>query len=172
MQKIHCFIIGCATLVAVLVSCNTNKTSEGKSSEKTTTLSGTYVLSDSLVFAIVTHASENADPYENEEFKSFLHEKLIPYIFEQLYAEKLKAYDFLTDEELSLKEIKKIEATEGFSRSKVGKVQFNEQWYFDKNGVLNKRVNSMTLGVESYSNQGNFYGYKALFKIKFLPIAQ
>jgi len=151
----------------VIISCNSDKTSVIRPSENTTDTQGISVLADSLVYSIVTHTNENDDSTENVEFKSFLQEKLISYIFEQLYAEKLKAYNFLTDEKLSLKEIKKIEAAEGFCLSKVGKVQFNEQWYFDKYGVLNKRVNSMTLGVESYSNQGNFYGYRALFKIKF-----
>jgi len=172
MRKIHCILLGCAALTVMLISCNSDKTSVVKSSEKTTDSKGAYVLTDSLVYAIATRTSENADSTENDEFKLFLQEKLIGYIFRQLYDERLKAYDFFTDKELSIKELKKIEAAEGFSHSKVGKVQFNEQWFFDKNGALNKRVNSMTFGVESFSNQGNFIGYKALFKIKFKPIAQ
>ncbi len=167
-MKNNCSIIlGCAVIATVLMSCNNDKKSAVKSSENTISNYSANVLADSLVSSITTRTSENADSTENAVFKSFLQEKLISYIFEQLYAGKLKAYDFLTDEELSLKELKKIEAAEGFSRSNVGKVQFNEQWYFDKDGVLNKRVNSMTFGLESYSNQGNFYGYKALFTIKF-----
>jgi len=167
MRKFYSIVLGCATLATVLVSCGTDKSSEVKSSINKTDSEQVNVLTDSLVYGIVTHIGENVDPYENEEFKSFLQDKLISNIFEQLYAGKLKAYDFLTNNELSIDDIREIEKKDGFNRSKVGKVQFNEQWYFDNNGVLNKRVNSMTFGVESYSNQGNFTGYNALFKIKF-----
>jgi hypothetical protein len=171
MRSITCLIIGVAVFVATFTSCKNDKPTVSTISTKTTP-EGSIVLADSLVYGIATQISENSDPNESEEFKLFLQKKLVNYIFEQLYAKKLKAYDFLTGEELSLKDLKKIEAAEGFSRSKVGKVQFNEQWYFDKNGVLNKRVNSMTFGIEHYSNQGTFLNYNALFTIRFNTTAQ
>jgi hypothetical protein len=159
-------LIGLAVVTLAFFSCkNDKKLTTGVSDN--VNLKDLTVLTDSVVYGIITHATENIDPYENEEFKSFLQDKLIGAIFEQLYAGKLKAYDFFSNKELSIEEIRNIEKKEGFSRAKVGKVQFNEQWYFDNKGVLTKRVNSMTFGVESYSNQGNFTGYNALFKIKF-----
>jgi hypothetical protein len=150
-----------------IVSCKNEKPSVVKTVEKNLTPEGSVIVADSLTYSLVTHSSEDVDATDGEEFKSFLHEKLINYIFEQLYDGKLKAYDFYSDKEMTIKEIKEIEKSEGFSRSKVGKVQFNDQWYFDNKGVLNKRTNSMTFGLESYSNAGSFIGYKALFKIKF-----
>ncbi|NVO11360.1 MAG: hypothetical protein HXX16_15470 [Bacteroidales bacterium] len=159
-------LIGLFVTAIAFASCKNNTTEVAKTTDKITTINAN-TLADSLVYGIVTHASENIDPYENDRFKSFLQDKLISSIFEKLYEGRLKAYDFFSDKELSIKEIREIEKAKGFNRSKVGKVQFNEQWYFDKSGVLNKRVNSMTLGIESYSNQGSFTGYNALFTVKF-----
>jgi len=169
MRKISILIIG---FVIVTISCNNQKTSKVKPSEKLTTLDGALVLADSLIYGITTQANENVDSSEIAGFSSFLHGEFIDYIFEQIYTGNLKAYDFLSEEELSTKEVKEIEKAEGYSRSKVGKIQFNEQWLIDKSGILTKRVNSMTLGIERYSKQGTFLGYNALFKIKFNANAQ
>jgi hypothetical protein len=165
MRRFNFLIIGLVALIATIISCNNDKPNISTLTKQNP--EGSAILIDSLVYGISTHPSENIDPYENEAFKSFLQDKLINHIFEQIYSGKIKAFDFFTDKELTIKEVKELEKKQGFSRSKVGKVQFDEQWYFDKNGVLNKRVNSMTFGVESYSNTGNFVDYNALFKIKF-----
>jgi len=169
MKKISIIIIG---LAIAIISCNNEKPSAVKNSAKLTMADGEFILTDSLIYGIATHASENIDSSELVGFSKFLKEKLIDYIFQQVYAGKLTAYDFFSEKELSIHEVKELEKMDGFNRSKVGKVQFDEQWLIDKNGVLIKRVNSMTLGIEHFSNQGNFIGYNALFKIKFNATAQ
>ena len=169
MRKISLLIIG---LAIAFISCNNEKESVNKVSEKSINLDGALVLTDSLIYSIATHPSENKDSSELAGFNLFLQKKLIDYIFKQIYSEKLKAYDFFSEKELSVNEVKEIEKTEGFNRSEVGKVQFNEQWLIDNNGMLIKRVKSMTLGIEHYSNQGTFLNYNALFTIKFNTTAQ
>ncbi len=169
MKKVFLFTF---VLAITIVSCKNEKSPFSGVSEKSTSIEGKLVLTDSLVYGIATRANENADSSELIEFNTFLQGKLFDYVFNQLYEGKLKAYDFLSDEELSIDDVKAIEKTNGFIRSKVGKVQFNEQWFIDKNGNLLKKVNSMTLGVERFSKQGTFVGYNALFKIKFNTTAQ
>ena len=166
MKTVNFLLIGIAMLAITTISCNNNK-SEVSKVKLEVTPEGSTILADSLIYGIETHENENSDISENEAFKSFLQEKLINYLFDQIYSRNLKAYDFFSDKELSIKEVREIEKAEWFSRSKVGKIQFDEQWYIDKDKSLRKRVKSMTLGVESYSNQGNFIGYRALFKVKF-----
>lgn len=155
-----------------LISCNNQKPSVSKNSEKSLINNGAIVLTDSLTYGIATHASENVDSSELVEFNKFLQGDLIDYIFNGIYDGTLKAYDFFSDKELSVKEVKAIENSEGFNRSRVGKVQFNEQWLVSKNGILTKRVKSMTLGVEHYSKQGTFLNYNALFKVRFNTVDQ
>lgn len=169
MRKINLLII---VMAVVIISCNNEKPKVVKLPGESPILNGAIVLIDSLTYGIATHASENVDSTELAGFNSFLQGDLIDYIFRQIYEGNLKAYDFLSDEELSIAEVKEIENADGFERTKVGKVQFNEQWFVDKNGMLLKRVNSMTLGVERFSKQGTFIGYNALFTIKFNTTAQ
>lgn len=169
MKKIGILLFGVAMAIT---SCNNGKTSAVKLSEKSAVPDSALVLTDNLIYGIATHASENVDSSELLEFNKFLQGKLIDYIFEEIYGGRLKAYDFLSEKELTVNEVKDIEKAEGFTRSKVGKVQFNEQWLIDKNGVLLKRVNSMTLGIEHYSKQGTFLNYNALFTIRFNTTAQ
>ena len=166
MKSVNILLIGLAVLTLATTSCN-NRKSEVVKTNFSVTPEGSTVIADSLIYGIETHENENSDLSENEAFKTFLQDKLINYVFDQIYSGKLKAYDFFSDKELSIKEVREIEKAEWFSRSKVGKIQFDEQWYVDKDGILRKRVYSIILGVENYSNQGNFINYKALFKVKF-----
>ena len=158
-----------ACLTMLIVACNSNKPSENTAK---TSNDDTKVLADNLVYGIATRPSENADSSELVPFGNFLQKDLINFIFDEIYSGRLKAYDFFTEKELSIDDIKAIEKAEGFDRKKVGKVQFNEQWCIDKNGMLIKRVNSMTFGIEHYSSQGTFLNYNALFNVKFKVNAQ
>ncbi len=166
MRKIT-LLIACLTIL--LVACNNNKPSENTA--KTST-DESKVLADNLVYGIATRPSENADSSELVQFGNFLQKDLINFIFDEIYSGRLKAYDFFTEKELSIEDVKTIEKAEGFDRKKVGKVQFNEKWAVDKNGTLIKRVNSMTFGIEHYSEQGTFLNYNALFNVKFKVNAQ
>lgn len=150
--------------LSILMACNSNKLSENKVN---VSLDGATILSDNLVYSIATRPSENADSSELVPFGNFLQKDLINFIFDEIYSGKLKAYDFFTDKELSIEDVRMIEKSEGFDRRKVGKVQFNEQWLIDKKGELIKKVNSMTFGIEHYSAQGTFLNYNALFNVKF-----
>jgi hypothetical protein len=169
MRKIGLLIV---SIAIAIISCNNEKTKVSKVSEKSTILDSGLVLTDNLVYGIATRASENADSSELAGFSTFLQGKLIDYLFDELYTGRLKAYDFFSEKELTINEIKEIEKADGFERSKIGKVQFNEQWVVAKNGVLIKQVNSMTLGIEYYSKQGTFLNYNALFTIRFNPSVQ
>lgn len=166
MRKIA-LLLGC--LIILIVACNTNKPAENNADSSK---DKGKVLVDNLVYGIATRPSENADSSELIQFSNFLQKDLINFIFEEIYAGRAKAYDFFTDKELSMDDVRLIEKSEGFDRKKVGKVQFNEQWYVDENGMLVKRVNSMTFGIEHYSDQGTFLNYNALFNVKFKVTAQ
>lgn len=166
MRKIT-LLLSCLTIL--LVACNSNKSSENTA--KTST-DESKVLADNLVYGIATRPSENADSSELVQFGDFLQKDLINFIFNEIYSGRLKAYDFFTDKELSIDDVKTIEKAEDFDRKKVGKVQFNEQWLIDKKGGLIKKVNSMTFGIEHYSEQGTFLNYNALFNVKFKVSAQ
>lgn len=133
---------------------------------------GEITIADSIIYDVIIRDINGEDPWEAKRLSTFKHEQFVNLIFDQLYRGSYTAYNFETQTKISVDEIKAIENTPGFSRQLISKVQFNEGWYADSLGQINKRINSMILGVESYSKQGTFLGYQALFIVKPEPCAQ
>ena len=106
------------------------------------------------------------DEWQNKWLQSFDRIELIDFIFEAVYSGKLQAYDYFEDEPMSIEQIKKLEAKDEFDRSKIGKIQFKERWYFDPSNLkMVKEVHSVMLAYEVYRENGQFRGYKPGFKV-------
>ena len=83
-----------------------------------------------------------------------------------VYSQRAIAFDFDTNEKLTVKQVKQIEKKTGFSREKIGKIQFTESWYLNPDKVtITKKVSSLVLGYETYDSQGQFRGYLPVFRI-------
>jgi hypothetical protein len=84
-----------------------------------------------------------------------------------VYNHKLAAYDRETNEKLTPRQIKDIEKSSGFSRDKIGMIQFTEAWYLEPaTQALTKRVLAMELGYSSFTSEGDLFGYKSLFRVE------
>ena len=53
------------------------------------------------------------------------HAKFIDSLFSLVYEGKATAYDYFSNEKMSLKQVKALEKEEGFSRDRIGKIQFS-----------------------------------------------
>jgi hypothetical protein len=129
---------------------------------------------DGTVFAhriiqdIIIKNNNPDDTWAEECLKGMQRKALVDSLFSMVYSQKAIAYDFDTNEKLTLKQVKKIEKKEGYSRDKIGKIQFIESWYLNTdNATMTKRVESLVLGYETYDNQGEFRGYLPVFRIIF-----
>ncbi|WP_146141969.1 hypothetical protein [Prolixibacter denitrificans] len=108
------------------------------------------------------------DTWTTECLSKFERKKLIDDIFDAVYAGKLTAMDYFTRKKYSIQEVKAMEASGEFTRDKIGKIQFDEQWYWDeKNDRLRKKVTAMTLGYEVWNNDSTLRGHKPVFRIEF-----
>ncbi|MDE5420082.1 hypothetical protein L3049_18990 [Labilibaculum sp. DW002] len=77
----------------------------------------------------------------------------------------LPAFDYYDNHELSKSEIKEI-IKEGNLSENTANIQFEEEWYWDKNELaLSKKVNKIMLGYAVYDGKGAVRGYKASFVI-------
>ena len=124
------------------------------------------VIADTITYDINLRAFDTTDYWDVEYHRYIKHELFADYFFDGLYMGLYHAFDFDTGKPLSVKDIKKVEMEEGFSRSKVTKVQIKELWLVDSSGVFQRLPYSYTLGLELYSKQGNFLGHRALFVVK------
>jgi hypothetical protein len=123
-------------------------------------------IADTIVYDVIIRNPDPQDAWTTECLKNLKQRMLIDSVFDLVYAEKLKAFDFFTQEVLSLKEIKKIESETGYSRDLIGKIQFTERWFFDKSTrQFQKEVISLVFGYELFNSEGAVRGYKPVFKI-------
>lgn len=133
--------------------------------------SGTgHLMADTIIYDVIIHNTNPDDLWTEETLQYLRHEALIDSLFELVYQQKVLAYDYFEKKPLKIKEIKKIENEEGFSRDNIGKIQFTERWYFDSaNQRFKKEVLSVVLGYDLINSDGTLRGHKPVFKINLNP---
>ena len=124
------------------------------------------LLADTITYDAIIHNPNPEDIYTEGFLKNLKKEKLIEAVFDAIYNGKLKAFNIFTKKEMSIAEVKEIEKAKGFSRAKVGKVQFTETWYLDESNLsIKKKVIAMAFGYEHLNNEGIVDDYKGMFKV-------
>jgi hypothetical protein len=123
---------------------------------------------DTVVCDMVVKNPDKEDTWTEECLSRLKRKALTDSIFDDVYKGKLIAFDFNSHKPLSVKEVKKLEEMAGYSRDIIGKFQFREAWFYDKqHHSFIKKVHSIVFGFETYDQSGFVKGYKPLFKIEF-----
>jgi hypothetical protein len=124
------------------------------------------IVADTIIYDVIIQNPNPEDQWTSECLKDFKHSDLIDSVFSLVYSGKLAAYDFFSKKSLAVNEIKSMESEDGYSRDKIGKIQFTERWYFDKpSQQLQKEVLSMVFGYELFNQERTLRGYKPIFKV-------
>jgi non-homologous end joining protein Ku len=83
-----------------------------------------------------------------------------------VYKSRAIAYNHETNERLTQKQVKEIETTKGFNRDNIGMIQFTEAWYLNPSKTtMTKEVLSMVLGYNFYTEDGELFGHKPVFRV-------
>lgn len=150
-------IILLVLIVSILASCRENKTTTGPVShipEFSDTLAGIPV-AENIIQDIIIKNNDPDNSWAEECLKGMHRENLVDILFEMAYTQKAAVYDFDTHEKLTVKQLKQLEEKEGFSRDKIGKIQFVESWYLNPDSVsITKKVSSIVLGYEINAGEG------------------
>jgi hypothetical protein len=124
------------------------------------------IVAEKIIQDIIIKNNDPDDAWADECLKGMRRDSLVTLVFEMAYSGKAKVYDFETHELLTVKQLKKREKEEGYSRDKIGKIQFIESWYLNPDKVtFTKKVSSFVLGYEIYDSQGQFRGYLPVFRM-------
>ena len=124
------------------------------------------LLADPITYDVVVKNPDPEDKWTNEQLENFNLDKLVKMVFSSIEKGKVTAFNYHTGEEMNLKEIKDLEKSDEFDRSKIGKVQFIEDWYFNEEKlIMSKKVKSIMFAYEVYDQFGKIRGYKAAFRI-------
>ena len=112
---------------------------------------------------------KNPDPeayYMDDWLGGIKTQLLADKIFDAVYAKKLKAYDYITGEEMTIEDVKNLENE--YNRKDIGQILFTEDWYFDEKELkIYKQVNSIMLAYFRYDEEGNLLGNKSGIRVYF-----
>ncbi len=126
------------------------------------------MVADTIIYDVIIKNPNPDDDWTDKCLRNLKKEQLVDILFESVYKKQATAHDLFTDEIISPVKLKGLERKKEFSRSKIGKMQFTESWYYsDSLQALSKKVISVSLGYEILDERGSLIGYKPAFKIYF-----
>lgn len=126
---------------------------------------GAVLIASDIVTEVIIKPDPEGDPWEIEKVEGYRGEALMSTIFNRIYDGTMTVFDYHSGEPLKASDVKKIEKEFGNDRSRIGKLSFTEDWYYNPSAnSLYKRAKSVTFGYELYNNQGKVYAYSAAFR--------
>jgi hypothetical protein len=165
----HYYII--AKLIAfifpfLLISgCNNNK--EKTISTQKDLINATQI-ADTIIYDVLVLNPDPDDEWINDCIDNLNKNELVEFVFNAVYNEKAKAYHYFTNELFSIEDVKAIENEPDYSRDKIAKIQFVEEWLINEDDFkLYKQVQSIMLGYEVRNENGEIRGYKPTFRVYF-----
>jgi len=170
LMKVKMFFL--IVLSFVIFSCNKNSSSKNRplypktgNYYSTANTNESIKFADPIIYDVVVKNSDSLDEWKEFCLKNTDVNALEKTIFNAVYQGKLISYYYRSDDSiLPIDSIKKMELD--FASDKFGKIQFNEEWYFDENNLeFYKKINSLTFGYELVNDLGEIYGYKPAFKV-------
>jgi hypothetical protein len=169
MKKLFYKLAIISGIIFLSFSCKNKTVKETLKSTATTTEVGSdlILVGKDIVTEVVVKPDTLGDPWEVEKVKNFNGKLLYPSLFENIYSQKVTVYDIFTEKPLTTGDVRKIEKEYNGDVSRIGKLQFLEDWYFDpvSNKII-KKIKSVTFAYSIQRDAGLPSGYKALFKLK------
>lgn len=126
------------------------------------------MVADTIIYDVIIKNPNPDDDWTDKCLRNLKKDQFVDILFESVYKKQATAHDLFTDEIISPDKLKNLERKKEFSRSKIGKMQFTESWYYsDSLQRMSKKVISVSLGYEMLDERGNLIGHKPAFKIYF-----
>lgn len=145
---------------------DTRKDTDGNISPASATASPELVLiASDIVTEVIIRPDPEGDPWEIEKVAGYRGDLMVNTIFGLIYEGKLTAYDYHSGNPMKPAEVRDIEKEFSNDRSKIGKLSFTEDWYYDPTANrIEKIAKSAVFGYELYNGEGKVYAYRAAFR--------
>jgi hypothetical protein len=125
------------------------------------------IVAKDIVTEVIVKPDTTGDPWEMEKVKNYNGDEMISHLFTDIYKNKYPVYDILTGSQLDPVTIRSTAKEFGNDISKISKIQFLEDWYFDpSSNKMIKKIKSISFAYAVTREKGLPPGHKALFKIK------
>jgi hypothetical protein len=123
------------------------------------------LIASDIVTEVIIRPDPEGDPWEIEKVAGYRGDLMVNTIFGLIYDGKLTAYDYHSGEPMKPGDVRDIEKEFSNDRSKIGKLSFTEDWYYDPAANrIEKITKSAVFGYELYNGAGKVYAYKAAFR--------
>jgi hypothetical protein len=158
--------------ISLFLSCNNNRPADAKEEKQVKNVSienkldslNTLLIAEKIVYDVKVKISSDDDDWTKECLANTNPPVLANIIFGAIYDSRLQAFDYYTNQEMSINEVKDFEKE--WERDKIGKIQFMENWYFDETNLhFYKKVYGIMLAYERYNEDGSVKNYKAGIKV-------
>lgn len=127
--------------------------------------SGAVLIASDIVTEVIIKPDPDGDPWDIEKVAGYEGDALVVNIFNRIYDGTLIVYDYHSGEALSAADVRKIESEFSDDRTRIGKLSFTEDWYYNPaENSLYKKAKSVTFGYELYNNLDKVYAYRAAFR--------
>lgn len=165
-------LIHSLTLISGLIffsfSCkNTAVKESAKSVTSNSEISSDLILiGQDIITEVIINPDTLGDPWEVEKVKNFNGKLFFSKLFENIYNQKVIVYDIYTGKPLSPGDVRKLEKEYGNDITRIGKLQYFEDWYFNPltNKII-KKIKSIKFAYSIQREAGLPPGYKALFSL-------
>jgi hypothetical protein len=125
------------------------------------------VVADTIIYEVIILNPNPEDLWTGKCLSRLNRSALIDSIFNMVYTGSAKAYNHDTNEMLTIKQVRKIEKEDNFTRNNIGMIQFTEAWYLNPaSNTMTKKVLSMVLGYNFYNSEGELFGHKPVFRVE------
>jgi hypothetical protein len=179
MRRILAFLI-IFFLTTYFISCKkavNEQPKDSKPQEKIEPLSSSIdeyknyeILADTISYGVIIKNKDSSNRWRKRWLKNLKKDRFVDQIFNKIYSGELVPYSYFEEEQLSIEDIKSLEEKKEFKRSKIGKLQFKEIWYWNPERMnMTKEVYSIMFAYERYNSDGSFRGYKPAFKVYLNP---
>jgi len=174
MKNLICTLIIALGMLILIVSCkHANKRDDTKAIAGTSEVmaskeasSDLIVVAKDIITEVIVKPDTLGDPWEVEKVKNYNGKQMLSQLFDNIYSKKLTVYDIQTGKPLDPAVVRKTEKEFGSDISKIGKIQFLEDWYFNPStNKIIKKIKSVSFAYEYIRSDGLPVGYKALFRL-------
>ena len=140
-------------------------TSEAKVSNETG--SDLIVVAKDIITEVIVKPDTLGDPWEVEKVKNYNGKQMLSHLIENIYSKKLTVYDIQTGKPLNPEDVKKTAKEFGSDISKIGKLQFLEDWYFNPyTDKIIKKIKSVSFAYE-FKREGGKYMFSDINSVIF-----
>jgi hypothetical protein len=153
--------------ILLLAGCVETKVQEGVVVLSEKGLNTSHLLADTIVYSVDIVNTDTLDIWADWRLRHMKTSKLVEEVFDNVYSGRLKAFDYFTDAELTVEDVRNIEDTPKYARSLIEEIQFEETWLFSPElQVFHKEVHSFVLAYALYAQNGERMGLKPVFRVR------